>query len=353
MRLVLAGAWKYKIYEEACANALARLGIEVIPFSWGKYFDSFIGRIENKWTLPGPRTFALNHDFISAANATNPEVILVWRGTHIWPSSLKRVRSGGPTLLVSYNHDDFSNINAIGSVPFHHHIYWRHFLSCAPLYDIHLVKRRANIAHLSSLGVKHSYIFPMYFVPELHRPVSLTEQELDVYGCDVVFVGHYEPDGREAYLRALVQGGLRVRLFGGKYWTRRVLGDLADYFGEIRPAQGDDYAKALCGAKMCLCFLSRLNRDTYTRRCYEIPACGRLLLSERTEDLQHMFKEDEEAVFFSTPEELVEKASWLRDHPEEIERIAQAGMRRVHADGHSVDARMQEFLSILKFQHST
>ena len=102
---------------------------------------------------------------------------------------------------------------------------------------------------------------------------------------------------------------------------------------------------------MCLCFLSKLNRDTYTRRCFEIPACGKLLLSERTEDLMKMFTEDEEAVFFSTPEELVEKALWLSQHPEDVERIARAGMQRVHLDGHSVKDRMKEFVTVLEKTH--
>ncbi|MCJ7785103.1 MAG: glycosyltransferase, partial [Desulfobacterales bacterium] len=152
--------------------------------------------------------------------------------------------------------------------------------------------------------------------------------------------------GREEYLRVLVKAGLHVRLFGGRYWTNGVLGDLFPYFGDVFPVFGEDYAKALCGAKMCLCFLSKLNRDTYTRRCFEIPACGKLLLSERTGDLQRMFIEDEEAVFFFNQGELVNKALWLRDHPEEINRIAKAGMHRVHADGHLVIDRMKEMISL-------
>ena len=72
------------------------------------------------------------------------------------------------------------------------------------------------------------------------------------------------------------------------------------YFAPIEPVFGDDYAKALCGAKVCLAFLSKLNRDSYTRRCFEIPACGNVMLAERTADLCRMFKEDEEACFFSS-----------------------------------------------------
>jgi spore maturation protein CgeB len=181
---------------------------------------------------------------------------------------------------------------------------------------------------------------PMWFVPKLHRPVMLSEDERRVYGSDVTFVGHYEPDGRVEHLRALVQSGLAVRLFGGVYWTRAALGDLYDYFAPVVHAQGQEYVKALCGAKVCLSFLSKLNRDTYTRRCFEIPACGRVMLAERTEDLLTMFVEDKEACFFSTTEELVAKATWLMENPDIAESIAQAGLRRVWADGHDIGTRV-------------
>jgi glycosyltransferase involved in cell wall biosynthesis len=145
---------------------------------------------------------------------------------------------------------------------------------------------------------------------------------------------------------------MRVKLWGGHYWSRAVLGDLYDHLAPIVPAEGDAYAKALCGAKICLCFLSKLNRDTYTRRCFEIPACGKVMLAERTEDLMRLFKEDEEACFFSSPEELVRKAQWLINNPDIRERIAQAGLRRVWADGHDVASRANYFLSVVNTSDS-
>jgi hypothetical protein len=53
-----------------------------------------------------------------------------------------------------------------------------------------------------------------YFIPTIQCPVELNMDEIAKYACDVVFVGHYEPDGREQCLRALVHAGLDVRLFG-------------------------------------------------------------------------------------------------------------------------------------------
>ena len=336
------------MYEQACADALSRLGVFVFPFTWDGYFRGLRGRLQEKFPVPGPALLLLNRDLVRVAKERSPEIILIWRGTHILPATLRKLKKEIGAILVSYMNDDPWGPRAHDRVPWHHYFYWNLYLKCVAEYDLHFVFRSVNIPEILNQGAKEAHVLMPYYVPELHHPVEITEAEKERYGCDVVFAGHYEPDGRERYLQALVEAGLHVRLFGGKYWARKVLGPLADYFGAIRPVDGEEYSKALCGAKMCLCFLSKLNRDTYTTRCFEIPACGRLLLSERTEDLQRMFIEDKEAVFFSNPEELVKKALWLRDHPKEIDRIAQAGMHRVHANGHSADDRMKEMISLLK-----
>jgi spore maturation protein CgeB len=111
-----------------------------------------------------------------------------------------------------------------------------------------------------------------------------------------------------------------------------------------------EYAKALCGADICLCFLSKINRDVYTRRCFEIPACGRLLLAERTYELQTLFKEDEEACFFSSEEELTNKVCWLLENPTIRNKIAESGQKRVWKDGHDIYSRTKLFFGKLKHQ---
>lgn len=342
--MMIAGAWQWPVYEKACADALTGLGTDIIRFCWADYFKGPFGSVQEAIPFPGPALFKLNRAIVNVAKEEKPEIVLVWRGTHILPKTLRAIKSQVGATLVSYNNDDPFGPAVHGHVPWRHHFRWRQYLKSVPEYDLHFVYRNINVPEILQKGAQQACVLMPYFIPEINRPVEISENELRKYACDIVFVGHYEPDGREQYLRALVEAGLHVRLFGGGYWTRQVLGNLYDYFASIVPAEGEDYAKALCGAKMCLAFLSKMNRDAYTRRCFEIPACGRLLLCERTRDLQGMFTEDKEAVFFSSPDELVNKALWLRDRPEEIGRIAQAGMRRVHADGHDVTSRMRQML---------
>jgi spore maturation protein CgeB len=347
MRILLAGEFLFECYEEACAQALERQGHEVVRFSWHDTFSSKRGRVERYGTWVGPMTRRVNQALLQAVGEQQVDVLLCWRGSNVMPETLQQIRSRySRCLLVSYNNDDpFSPLYATAK-KFNQRRMWRLFKACIPYYDLHLVFRPINVPEIEAAGAKRVEVLMPYFMPELHHPIQLTVDEHQQFDCDVAFIGHYEPDGREQYLRALVQAGLHVKLYGvSKAWKSGVLGDLDDYFGEIREVRGADYVKALSGAKMCLCFLSTLNRDTYTTRCFEIPAIARVLLSQRTDDLTRMFQEDQEAVFFSSPEELVQKALWLKSQPDKIQEIAQAGYERVNADAHSVDGRMREFIA--------
>ncbi len=342
MKILIAGNWNWYQYEQAFSDALTKLSHEVVPLSFSDIFQGKLGHYQSALPLPGPAFWQVNRVLLKKVRDSKPTVVLIWRGTHILPKTLKLIKAEG-AFTVSYNNDDPFGMLAHGNAPWHHRFLWMWYMRCLKYFDLNLVYRSVNVSEALSHGAANVHVLMPYFIPELHHPVVLSALDKERFACDVVFVGHYEPDGRERYLRSLVSAGLHVRLFGGKYWTKEVLGDLSGYFGDIVPVNGKDYAKALCGAKICLAFLSKMNRDPYTRRCFEIPACGRLLLCERTDDLKEIFIEDEEAVFFSSKEELIEKAVWLLNHPNNIKQIAEAGRKRVWAGGHYVENRAKEF----------
>lgn len=336
-------AWPYEI---AFAEALSSLGHEVTRFSFQDFLGGRLSRVEMAMPFPGPGLLRLNRSLAASAQTCGADVVLVWNGTHVLPRTLRRIRSAR-SQVVSYNNDDPFNPVAHEDTPWHQRFLWIWYLKALRECDMNFVFRSVNVREATSLGARHVHVLKPYFIPALHHPVHLSAQESNRFDCDAVFAGHYEPDGRVESLRALVAAGVHTRLFGGKYWTSDVLGDLAPYFGNIVPVTGVNYTKALCGAKICLAFLSKRNRDTYTRRCFEIPACGRVLMCERTDDLEAMFVAGREAMFFSSAHELVEKTTWLLANPTERERIAEAGKQRVWASGHDVLSRAREFMSYL------
>ena len=74
---------------------------------------------------------------------------------------------------------------------------------------------------------------------------------------------------------------------------------------------------------------------------------GGFLCAERTEEHLAMYKEDEEAVFWSTPEECAEKCFALLADEERRNRIAEAGRRRCMNSGYLNEPVMRRILDAL------
>jgi spore maturation protein CgeB len=345
MRILLAGRYQYDWYESACAKTLETLGHEVHRFAWLPLFRGPLGRVEDAWVVPGPATARLNRSLLGLAEAVRPEAVLVWRGTHVFPSTLRALRR--LACVASYNNDDPFGPAYARARSLHLRRLWRLFRAGIPEYDLNYVYRSVNVTDYERAGAREVRLLMPYFIPEVHRPVSLGEEDLARYDADAVFVGHWEQDSRADCLHALEEKGLRLRIFGSG-WPKCTLSLPSGSGNRIHPVFGDEYAKALSGARVCLSFLSKLNRDTYTRRSFEIPACGRPMASERSSDLQRLFHEDEEAIFFSSPRELADKVSALVADPSRRRAIALAGRERCLAEGHDVVSRMRELVAAMR-----
>ncbi len=348
MKILIAGDWHSELHEVAVYQALQQLGHEMLRFSWNEYFKpkNNLGRLalpllkaQNKYMF-GPMVARLNRDFISQVENEKPDLIFVYRGTHIYPETLRRLKQAAPhAVLVGYNNDDpFS--------PFYPKWKWRHFLAGIPEYSLVLAFRQHNLEEFRAAGAKRVEMLRHWFIPERNHPVELSAGEMQQFGCDVVFVGHYEDDGRLACLEEIARRGYTLRIFGPGYEWDPVIrrSQLLNKHIPVNLVWGGDYNRALCGAKIALCFFSKLNRDTYTTRCFEIPASGTVLMSEYSDDLAEMFRPDQEAVFFHDAQELLKKLDVLLVDEAKREKIAAAGMKRAWNGGHDVTSRMNNMM---------
>jgi len=346
MRMLLVGDWRWFHYEEAFEYGLQQNGIDVLRFDQNCFFKGLLGRFQAVLPFPGPALIQLNLSLIHHVAIKRPDVVFFWRPTHILPLTVRLINYF-TKITVSYNNDDPFGHGVHDLAPWHHHWLWFWYLRCLPLFSKNFFYRHCNILEAKNIGAVHAGILMSYFIPSRNRPLHLTLADQLTFGADVVYVGHYEPDGRDTALQELIDAKFNIRVWGGSTWNNSFLNSPSSTLYPIRPANGEDYLKALCGAKICLAFLSKLNRDNYTRRCFEIPASGCLMLAERTEFLQQLFVEDHEAVFFSSVSELMSKVRWLLSEPLTRQRIAISGMRRVWSDQHDVVSRARNFLSDL------
>jgi spore maturation protein CgeB len=82
-------------------------------------------------------------------------------------------------------------------------------------------------------------------------------------------------------------------------------------------------------------------------RLFETTGVGSCLLTDWKENINELFKEDEEVVTYRNAKECVDKAKWLLDHDSERELIAKKGQQRTFSS-HLYEHRVPEFLDIIK-----
>ena len=233
LRILLVGEGRSPIHEAAWQSGLKAAGCRVSRFDWiGRFRSasttgSALLRAQNK-LLAGPALQSLNDDLVTQVLADPPDVLLLYRPTHIFVETLRVIRSKAPsTLLVSYNNDD----------PFSQHVprhLWRHYLEGVPVVDVALAYREKNLADLRAAGARRTHLVRSHYLPDVHRPVELTDADRQHYQADVTFVGHFEPDGRVDYLAAAAEAFPGFRLFGPD-WDRAPAQPWLQRFRPIRP----------------------------------------------------------------------------------------------------------------------
>lgn len=349
MRVLIAGDWHSDLHEQEVLRALSRLEHDIGEFKWHSYFafepharaglGALLKRAQNKY-VTGPALARINRDFVAKAREFRPDVVFVYRGTHIEASALQAVRAAVPDcVLVGYNNDD-------PFAPAQPRYLWRHFMAAIPHYDLMLAYRHANVDAFRAAGARRVELMRSWYVADRNHPVELSDEEKSRFAADVVFVGHYEPDQRLDYLEEIVRQGFSLRLFGPtKYWAQPLAqSPLLRHLAPARMVWGADYNRALCGAKIALCFFSKLNRDTYTRRCFEIPATKTLMLSEYSDDVASLYREGFEADFFKNRDQMMEKIKLYVGDERARQRVADGGYQKVLSAGHDVDSRMRTLL---------
>jgi spore maturation protein CgeB len=309
------------------------LAVDTLPLPWSRLalmlpYRAF-QRLGGPWDVTG-----VNRRLRAAGPGFVPDVAWFEKGDVIEPGTLRALRARWPrAVLTNYSGDDMFN-------PRNQTWQWRAGLG---LYDVFVTTKRHNVPELQAAGARSVVHVDKGFDPFVHRPLPVTEETRARFGGDIGFVGWPEAP-RCASMLHLARHGIPVRVWGP--WPRhRALHPNLRIEG--RPLWGDDYAAALSSFRINLCFLRKANRDRHTTRSVEIPACGGFMLAERTDEHLALFEEGVEAAYFSSDDELLEKARYYLAHEEERARIAEAGRGRCWRDGYSYEHRLRAVLACL------
>jgi hypothetical protein len=153
-------------------------------------------------------------------------------------------------------------------------------------------------------------------------------------------------DGREKLIGYLLDQGLPLHVFG-THWEQR--SDLPRRFPDHfhPPVRAEAYGDILRQSMLCLGLVSHSNKDQWTMRSYEVPACASVLLAERTPAHELMFAAGQHVMFFTSAAECADLARTLLADPHRCRQMGSAAFEWTVSQGWAIQTRMRELLEDL------
>ena len=335
------GAWCY-------AETLRELGHEVAYYAFVERLERHLARYNRSLAYKAamrllnsriPEFERKRHidGLVETVQRFAPDLIIVLKGVWLDESAVERLRAGR-TWVVLINHDDFfsgykGNRSKIQ-------------LRALPHYDYVFPTKEINVHELRRVNPNIEF-FAFAYYPQVHKPPSPSDDDRKNWQSDAVFVGNCYPERTKQLEYLATTLPIDLKIYGSSWSTVANRTSLGKYI-QGRSLGPEDMAKALFYSKVSLGFLCKENRDDYTQRTFEIPACKGVLLAERTSRHSQYYREGIEAEFFdsSNYEEMVSKvAHLLKDEPRR-EAIRQRGHEAIVANGHTYADRLKRLIEL-------
>lgn len=238
---------------------------------------------------------------------------------------IKEIKNIVPILSEYFNDDPFSNKSLPG-------LYWK-FRKSLKFYHLHFVYRYHNTQDFKKFGGEN-----VYHLPPMYSKLIKNVNKTKCFKADAAFIGHWENDQRVEYLSKIVTSGLSLILHGG-HWEKGIKNTPLEKFMPINPVFGKKYNSIYQNVIVGICFFSKINRDTFTRRALEIIALGGVLVCEKTHEAENYFENWKEAIFFNSSEELIQIILKLKMNLKLREKIRIAGYKKLLSSKFSITDR--------------
>jgi spore maturation protein CgeB len=309
--------------------ALERIGHTVIPLNFYDYEPSNpLARKILYRLAAGPAVDRLNRDLLQIAEKEKPDFLWADKLLCMRPETLDRLRAMG-IATVSYMIDNpFGPRQDPG---------WRLYMKNIPHYDLHVVQRDKNILDYTARGARNVIKIQTAYEPTLQfpPPEGWSDANRD---RDVSFIGTPYDDRAQTLTRLWRESDFKVSVSGSpKLWGRAMEPEAFKAIFNSGELYRQQYREAIWRSRINLSFLTHSNQDEFVHKSFEIAGCGAFLIAERSDGHLQRFKDDEEAVFFSSFDELAQKIRRYLPDEAARQRIATAGNLRAARDGYHND----------------
>lgn len=242
-----------------------------------------------------------------AARRSNYDVLVGFKS--LWVSSHTLASVPG-AVKIHYHPDDSANPTNRSEILSEAESSW----------DAHVTTKSFNVKEVESRTGQPALYVKCAYDPRWHIAQG------NYRWPRVGFIGTRRPDRASLIHSLSTEYGSEMSVVGLGWPRDKQLDPLT----QVKPpAYGCDMARAVSAAPIQLGFLNSDNRDRHTCRTFEIPACGGLLVAERTDEHAEIFEDYRSAALFSNEEELRETLSFLNRNIDKARSIAAEGQRRI------------------------
>jgi len=257
-----------------------------------------------------------------------PSLVLVLKGGPITPGLIRRVKRSRDVLFLNVFPD-----NPLWMIPF----------DAIEAYDVFFTKERYALASLEHVGLRNLHYLPLYCVPALHHPVTLSPEERLLYARPVSFVGSRYPY-RERLIKELLSFPIKL---WGPGWQRSESPDIRAVVAG-GPVWGRAKLAIYSGSTLSLNHHHPMNDIVgVNSRAFELAASGVCQVVDLKGELPGLFTPGEEVVAYRDLDELKDQIGYYLAHPDEARAIGDNAMKRALKD-HTLHHRIDEILTVVE-----
>lgn len=318
-------------------NAFKQIGCDVSRFDLVKEYQSINPFAKYKyvnWILDNFFCSVLNSKLLERVKALNPELVFVIKGIFISPQTLKKVKELNNIVLINFNPDNPFNLNRGASNNL--------IRSAIPYYDCYFTWGKFLVPQLKSAGAKCVEYLPFAYDPTLHYPMNISNDEKNIYGSDIAFIGSWDKE-REECLEQVQSYDIAI---WGNSWEKLKTGSPLRRKWKERDVIGEDFAKVCSASKIILNLVRKQNDNAHNMRTFEIPACKGFMLTVRTVEQCEFFEEGKDISCFEDPNELKVKIDEFLKNENAIERFKMEANKKVQV--HTYFERAKRILEVYR-----
>jgi spore maturation protein CgeB len=317
------------------ANALKELGYLVYVFNFNEYYFSYLVELQGTICEKDAKKMAfrkIDKTVIEKIENFGPDIVIDFTANN--PEVLKTIRNMN-IILTQWLVEDYTIIS-----------YWKYVAS---YYDFFFVLERGPLfEELLKVKAKKVKYLPVACDSKIYKPLKLSVEDYDKFGCDVAFMGVPRKE-RIKMLEFFTNFNLGI---WGKGWGE-IDGKLKRYIrNNGKWVSGEEAAKIYNASKIILNlqispFDKQKKANFVSPKTFSIAGCKGFQIADYRYEMKDLFKIGEEIICFNNFEELKELVKYYLDNEIERKRISKKAYQRVKSE-HTYEHRMQEMIDFIR-----